>query len=276
MDHMEESTPTKQLNLVFRSYLIVTILIIASLLSFGIYQLVSRGYGKSAVLWLTFIFVLYLSNIFIFAYKYFQTYKAKPSSFSFNSEISVTRVELLRRNAEFNIERLEPLIGALNEFRVRREQLLADNPNYDIEGNTCRHPKGVSTDNYEFVYSTPALAQRSRAFSNMVNLHVHDKEEKCLHVVPGLFGAPTPEECIQDVKEALTEAEATLQSLAEVNPKIWSYSDFLYFSTITQTTVGYGDILPNSAEIRRLVTYQILIGIIIGVIVINTVLLNIS
>jgi Ion channel/Protein of unknown function (DUF1345) len=41
---------------------------------------------------------------------------------------------------------------------------------------------------------------------------------------------------------------------------IWRYWDFLYFSIITQTTVGFGDILPNSTSVRMLVSIQILCG----------------
>jgi hypothetical protein len=41
----------------------------------------------------------------------------------------------------------------------------------------------------------------------------------------------------------------------------WSFVDFCYFSTITMTTVGYGDILPNSARVRAWVTLQCIIGV---------------
>jgi hypothetical protein len=36
--------------------------------------------------------------------------------------------------------------------------------------------------------------------------------------------------------------------------------DFVYFSGVTQTTVGYGDILPNPTGIRMLVLATILLG----------------
>jgi Ion channel len=41
----------------------------------------------------------------------------------------------------------------------------------------------------------------------------------------------------------------------------WTYVDFLYFSVITQTTVGYGDILPNSTIVRAVVMFQVLAGL---------------
>lgn len=47
--------------------------------------------------------------------------------------------------------------------------------------------------------------------------------------------------------------------------------DFVYFSLITQSTVGYGDILPNSTAVRVLVSVQILLGYLILVVLINLV-----
>jgi voltage-gated potassium channel len=48
-----------------------------------------------------------------------------------------------------------------------------------------------------------------------------------------------------------------------------NYWDFLYFSGITQTTVGYGDMLPNSTAIRMIVLAQILIGYFIIAVILN-------
>jgi hypothetical protein len=53
----------------------------------------------------------------------------------------------------------------------------------------------------------------------------------------------------------------------------WSYMDFVYFSTITQCTVGYGDILPNHTKIRIFVIIQVMLGYSILVVFINIILL---
>jgi hypothetical protein len=54
----------------------------------------------------------------------------------------------------------------------------------------------------------------------------------------------------------------------------WGLLDFIYFSAITQTTVGYGDILPNSTGIRLLVTSQVLAGYALLVVFLNVILLT--
>ena len=72
---------------------------------------------------------------------------------------------------------------------------------------------------------------------------------------------------IQFHKEALLRCDETIErliqrsaTLGSAHPDLWGYLDFLYFSAITQTTVGYGDILPNKTSVRMLVVIQILVG----------------
>lgn len=49
------------------------------------------------------------------------------------------------------------------------------------------------------------------------------------------------------------------------NQDAYNYSimDFLYFSAVTITTLGYGDILPNSTEVRTVVMIETLAGMIL-------------
>lgn len=63
-----------------------------------------------------------------------------------------------------------------------------------------------------------------------------------------------------------------LKELTEESPFVWSFWDFLYFSAISQTTVGYGDILPNATSVRLFVVLQILVGYAILVVLLNILL----
>ncbi len=46
---------------------------------------------------------------------------------------------------------------------------------------------------------------------------------------------------------------------------------FFYFSSISQATVGHGDILPNSTLVRMFAVLQVLIGHALFVVVLNVV-----
>ncbi len=62
--------------------------------------------------------------------------------------------------------------------------------------------------------------------------------------------------CLNHLDDAWEAIETSL------NPPI-GFCDFLYFSIITITTTGYGDILPNTTYVRCLVSLEILLGTII-------------
>lgn len=60
----------------------------------------------------------------------------------------------------------------------------------------------------------------------------------------------------------LDDSPLVLKSVANGNFKypIWN---FLYFSSVTITTLGYGDILPNSTVVRILVMFETILGVVI-------------
>ena len=45
------------------------------------------------------------------------------------------------------------------------------------------------------------------------------------------------------------------------NTEGWSYSDSFYFSTMTLTTVGYGDLVPTMQHTKMFTAFYTLIGI---------------
>jgi hypothetical protein len=66
---------------------------------------------------------------------------------------------------------------------------------------------------------------------------------------------------LKELTSQVSTLESTLQQTLSDKPYDWSYWDFAYFSTMTQTTVGYGDIVPSSGLVRTLVSIQVLVGL---------------
>ncbi|MDQ3817307.1 MAG: potassium channel family protein [Acidobacteriota bacterium] len=222
------------------------------------------GFFPIANLWLVLVFLLYIINVFVFASIYYSTYRDNIQSFAFNADILKTRAETYKYNLEKTIADAYITIEALKQLQEklasRTEPLKIPQFNKAI----------IESEDYIFDYHHGPLSHTILYF----HLHVRDKNNANIWVFDGLHANPfDPTELLKEVASTIDRCQSTLETLAGPTPELWSYWDFLYFSTITQTTVGYGDILPNSTRIRKLVVYQTMIGLVILVVIINIVLL---
>lgn len=137
---------------------------------------------------------------------------------------------------------------------------------------------------FGFVYW---LAWRSRptAFvftsSLPVNERIVELEDRIVRLEQHITADRSLEETPAVAKDTAARArvEAEVDSLAGLSSELkrelvsaLSPVDFIYFSFITMTTLGYGDILPNSTFVRGLVILQVMVGIFLLVVVVNDVL----
>lgn len=91
-------------------------------------------------------------------------------------------------------------------------------------------------------------------------------------LTPSIIGVKTQlRYALQNIEAEMRQNEterARLNQQLKNSQAELNYWDFFYFSTITQTSTGYGDILPNSRMVRGVVTLQIIFGLIIlGVVI---------
>jgi voltage-gated potassium channel len=78
-------------------------------------------------------------------------------------------------------------------------------------------------------------------------------------------GGPIPIAFIDfTLRHSVVLIDNSAQELGAITSGRYSYplTDFLYFSAVTITTTGYGDILPRTTKIRNLVMIQSLLGVI--------------
>ncbi len=108
-------------------------------------------------------------------------------------------------------------------------------------------------------------------------IKIYDSAGRLLGFGPRI-SAHYPNDKVRLFKRWITEHENDLNNMCRDvaactwKARIWRFWDFVYFSAIVQTTVGFGDILPNRTAVRMLVIIQILIGYAVLVVLLNIIL----
>jgi hypothetical protein len=237
--------------------------------------------------WLVLVFGIYILSLFLFAWLYYVTHRRIPNSFAFNSDVSRTQDSTYRTDKVRRSELLGISISALESM------------DSDFSRGDCKFRKSDGSENvtmqshqgYEASFSVrrpmPSAAAKkkssmmSRPWKELRLTGPDGKELLKPRVLP--FGDAFPgdvdqfREILHDLLKGLrAEAESNLDLATSPSSslQIWCYWDFFYFSTITQSTVGYGDILPNSTLVRMIVTAQVLAGCALVVVILNLVILG--
>jgi hypothetical protein len=233
-------------------------------------------------------FLVFVGFEAFFARLYFSLYKRDRASFSFNSEVKERQSDLKRATFESEVKTLTKAGSAIEELA----EALHD-------GSSPLQPRG-----WEMVYeiilrsgvrcATAYAPARRMGQSSRSSFQIHDPDGTNLfsNVRWGYdrasfamyFGRSRLELATREqwrselpywknkIDQRAATATSRFASLSTDTPDIWTYWDFFYFSTIVQTTVGFGDILPNSTIVRMLVSLQITIGYLLLVVVLNIVL----
>ena len=211
--------------------------------------------------WLLLVFTLYLITILIFSVIYYAIYLRNPQSFSFNVDVLKSQSGIFKSETEKEIALLTIKLAAL-------KALLRELNGAPISFPKFQETKTLQIKDFRFGFTTFVVVSdtgSSARITRTIDLY----DVKGSHIF-GIDGDEFPH-IIKKLEKKLDKLKKRLMTLSTATPMVWSYWDFLYFSVITQATVGYGDILPNSTFVRMLVAAQTLIALLFLVVIINLV-----
>lgn len=220
---------------------------------------------------LTATFLIFIAVQLLFARLYLALYNRRSENFAFNVEIQKAQLATTESSTRRLLSNCQTASEILFEAKSQLEVAaifrdLKDSKEIVLpSGNQCE------IHVYTAVGPTGAGISYFLEIKTSAGLELHSN---------GVAGVPkTATDWLKEIDKAskrlttkLNLYNDRLASLSTQTPDIWSFWDFLYFSTIVQTTVGFGDILPNSTAVRMIVTCQIMIGYALLVVVLNSVL----
>jgi Ion channel len=217
------------------------------------------------------VFGVFVGLLFVFGFIYYSLYRRRRSHFAFNSDILATRRTNFKDHCADQIPRVDLQIDRLRELlrffdsdktaskKVDKGVKLSSGTDYKIGSVTYYFAHGAATSFY---------------------LEILD-QGKTIGVFPvgpvqSLMwefgsGKRVVANFLKRTERNRLDLLTRLGTTSEAWPDIWSYLDFVYFATISQTTIGYGDILPNSTTVRVLVITQVLIAYALLIVVLNIV-----
>lgn len=248
---------------------------------------------------LSIVAVIYIALIIVFSFFYQCAFEKNNRNFTFNSEIREIRRQMSAEDTKRVIAWEKRNIDKLNNYLILLKPIL-DNKNSYTKLTLGDNESKLTMPDRQYIVTSryplrAAILSEKPAPDPILILIIKDKTiyEKISIPDPvaellilrksenydlgsALVKAPIEiPKNLNEYKKLITgfinylEDEITVmtkyiaQREYEAISEPWSYWDFLYFSTITQTTVGYGDILPNTTYVRILVILQVLLGVII-------------
>jgi hypothetical protein len=218
------------------------------------------------------LFAFYLISIIMFGFVYWRMFSVNPTAFAFNADILRRQAAAFRTVATRKLATDQEALALLAQatLHLQRHAVV---PQRQKGGEWVADLGGIrlTTERNVVVVYTGAHAVNHRVSLDAAS------GKKCASTfyqpnfdpedLPGVFRSWSGK-----LEAQVKATSRRLVSIDTDGPEVWSFVDFLYFSAMTQTTVGYGDILPNSSRVRALVCVQILVASLMLIVVINVIL----
>ncbi len=239
-------------------YLITIIVVI-----FGIYCFIRICSGKKT--WLkSSLMLIYISIILIFAVTYKWLYDDLPARFNFSKSLSLEKIKQNLDENQKEFQFISSKIEILNLLKTNTKMLHEVSPPFLFGTNR----KKIKVDTYRQIIVEQQRRILGESPRNDVGFIITDLKQPNManpqtHYI--YFPIHIPYEDAIDIQIEKYEREKSLlakekQKYTNNIPK-WDFWDFLYFSSTTITTLGYGDIIPNSKVIRMLTMLETIAGI---------------
>ncbi|WP_417909542.1 potassium channel family protein [Candidatus Electronema sp. PJ] len=226
---------------------------------------------KSKNHWLLLVFFVYLSNLVLFSLIYTWLYRSNSISFLFNSDIVTAKNFFLKKES---VEEIASSHKVINYIRLVSNALT--NKDFKLEKKLLGVESSLLTEgNITFRFVEHIDITGPEWPTGIFNLEVIDKNYNKSIVITLAGGIPNTSYVLPENKKELSvlidkavkEQNEKIDAYKKIITSIdrdkitpWGYLDFFYFSCITQSTVGYGDIIPNTTTARLIISLQTIIG----------------
>jgi hypothetical protein len=209
--------------------------------------------------------MLYVGVIWGFACYYWRVFRQSTDSFLIAEKIAITQRNVAREVANHDLQHQYHIFETVKAFQELWDAD-PDNTRTLLRAKTIQLPRGgqVTLEHMEDLEPGHAMPQE---WDELRIFDAHGNQ------VAGFETGLGGERIRDSVRRILKTIQARIDScygrigeLETSDSPAWSFWDFFYFSVVIQSTVGLGDILPNSSRVRKAVVFQILIGyaIIVG------------
>ena len=234
---------------------------------------------SSVVKRLSIVFVLYAAVLYVYAGLYEALYRDDPRSFLFASEVMQPEMDHFVSEAKDTLQSLQQEEESVAEMLVH---FTAGHLSHktDCDPFPCVDYE-IGSSRFLFWVWGPVdgpptqwrLTSFGRSGERLWEWPVREFRRDDFNVT-----SQSIQQMASDLDQRLSKSIETYSRYAQNDPSVrtqlWSFWDFLYFSGITLTTVGYGDILPNTTRIRMLVLSEVLVGLFLLGWLMNAILLG--
>ncbi|MEA2694122.1 MAG: hypothetical protein QOJ16_3509 [Acidobacteriota bacterium] len=213
------------------------------------------------------IATIYVLLTVAFASVHYFFYLADSTAYAFADGVAAIQLSRQRTSALRDIGASRAELAVLRELVKQPPQTLLV---LKVKNRGVKLPSGATVKLVDDVFfaQPPVVIHEIELRTRQLSYTL--KSERLLHpvesAVEDLFSPASESAFRARLLRLVTalESEEFRQTarLTSLRPE-WSYVDFLYFSSVTMTTLGYGDIVPASRYSRALVGVQALSGVLL-------------